>query len=120
MKRYLQMLRNSNFLQPASACDGNVSAAPDAAVFQPSVVRRTSDVASATLPRLDLAGIEEQARAARSAWIAGRLEFYYAALVRKFKRAGKSELENYLAESRDLADVEERLRRYERRHLPYY
>ncbi|MBE0620528.1 MAG: hypothetical protein IH605_08060 [Burkholderiales bacterium] len=83
-------------------------------------MRRNSPAQRAPEPALNLAAIEERARAARSAWIGSKLKSYYEALVRKFEKAGEAEMENYLAASQSLADLEERIRRYERTRLPYY
>ncbi len=120
MKRYLRMLRNSSFLQTVPASASGAVKAPAAAVFPTGVVQRTSDTTGAPEPRLDVAAIEERARAARSAWSGSKLKSYYEDLVRKYRNAGEAEMENYLAASQRLADLEERIRRYERSRSPYY
>ncbi|MBE0613591.1 MAG: hypothetical protein IH604_07995 [Burkholderiales bacterium] len=69
-------------------------------------------------PRIDITGIEQRARAARSAWIGSKLKSYYQALVLKFERAGAAGREDYLAASQSLAELEERIRRQERLNQP--
>ncbi len=120
MKLYLRTFRGSNFVQPGTASDSIVAKAPNAADGKSFVVRRNSGAQSVPEPGLDLAAVEERARAARSAWIGSKLKSYYEALVRKFEKAGEAEVENYLAASQNLADLEERIRRYARAQLPYY
>jgi hypothetical protein len=75
-----------------------------------------SNIGAESAPKLevDAPALVRQASAARSAWIGSKLKSYYEALVRKFARGGQSEMENYLAASQSLADLEERIRRYER------
>src|ERR1039458_3137613 len=75
-----------------------------------------SNIGAESAPKLevDAPALVRQAIAARSAWIGSKLKSYYEALVRKFARGGQSEMENYLAASQSLADLEERIRRYER------
>jgi hypothetical protein len=63
---------------------------------------------------VEAAAPKRQARAAPGAWVGSKLKPYYEALVSKFERAGESELENYLGASQSLADLEQRIRRYER------
>jgi hypothetical protein len=67
----------------------------------------------------DAVELERQARAARSAWVGGKLKSFFEALVRKFERAGQAEMEDYLAASQSLADLEERIHRYERKRSGY-
>jgi hypothetical protein len=120
MKRYLRMIRGSNFLQTGTASGelaGKAGNAPDRGVM---VVQRNSRLQSAAEAGLDLAAVEERARAARSAWMGSKLKSYYEALVRKYEKAGQAKMENYLAASQNLADLEERIRRYERTPLRYY
>ena len=71
-------------------------------------------------PAAEAGGRKQQTRATPSAWVGSKLKPYYEALVRKFERAGDAELENYLAASQNLADLEERIRRYQRTQSPYY
>jgi hypothetical protein len=57
---------------------------------------------------------EQRMQARHGAWVGSKLKPYLEALVRKFEGGGQAELENYLAASQNLADLEERIRRYER------
>jgi len=54
-------------------------------------------------------------QAKQGAWVGSKLKPYFEALVRKFEGGGQAELENYLAASQNLADLEERIRHYELR-----
>jgi len=92
----------------SSANEGNSADCPT------SIVQRTMPAADLAEPAIDFVALERQARAARSAWIGSKLHSFYQALVRKFERAGSAEMENYLAASQSLAELEERIRRYER------
>jgi hypothetical protein len=56
----------------------------------------------------------------RFAWAGSKLKAYYQGLVSRFERAGQSQLENYLAASKSLADLEERIRIYERRQSKFF
>ncbi|MBK5105925.1 MAG: hypothetical protein JJE42_16885 [Burkholderiales bacterium] len=87
-------------------------------VFQPFIVQSNISVNSAPGPSIDINAIEQRARAERSAWIGSKLKSYYEALVRKFERAGEAGKEDYLAASKSLADLEDRIRRYERSNQP--
>lgn len=78
------------------------------------IVQSNISANTATEPRIDISAIEQRARAERSAYIGSKLLSYYQALVRKFERAGEAGREDYLAASQSLADLEDRIRRYER------
>lgn len=120
MRLYPRMFRGSNLLKPGIAYSGDAARVQDEAGCVVMMVHRSNAVESAPRPALDLAAIEECARAARTAWVGSKLKPYFEALVRKFALGGPSEMEKYLAASQNLADLEERMRHYERRQLPYY
>ena len=84
------------------------------ATFRADLVH--SSIAGADVPPLeiDLEVIEVQARAARAAWIGSKLKSLFQNLVYWFERSDQAELEHYLAASESLADLEVRIRRYER------
>jgi ribosomal protein S20 len=65
-------------------------------------------------PSIDISAVEQRARAERSAYIGSKLKSYYQTLVRKFERAGEAGKEDYLAASQSLAELEDRIRRFER------
>ncbi|MBE0625128.1 MAG: hypothetical protein IH606_09990 [Burkholderiales bacterium] len=102
-------------IQPSGALlrKGNVSVW-DAIASRSLIVQSNMHLNTEPEPRIDINAIEHRARAARSAWIGSKLKAYYQALVRKFERAGEAGREDYLAASQSLADLEERIRRYER------
>jgi hypothetical protein len=82
------------------------------------MVQSNINADAAPEPRIDIAVIEQRARAARSAWVGSKLKSYYQALVRKFERAGEAGRDDYLGASKSLADLEERIRRFERSNQP--
>jgi hypothetical protein len=77
-------------------------------------VRSTIVVECAPESGADIAAIEAQARAARSTWVGSKLKSFYQVLVRKFESGAEADLEHYLAASQSLAELEERIRRFER------
>ena len=88
--------------------------------FGADIVHSSIGADGAPKLEVDVPTLVRQARAARDAWIGSKLKSYYEALVRKFARGGQSEMENYLAASQNLADLEERIRRYERMQSRHY
>lgn len=120
MRLYHRIWRGNNFVQPG-APSGNATAwGENTASSGANIMHSTNPVEDATDPVPDRAAFDENARAARRSWVGSKLHAYYEALVRKFERAGQSELENYLAASQNLAELEDRMRRWERRQSPYY
>lgn len=120
MRLYPQMYPGDSILQPGAVPGGEAVKAWNAAPSRTYFVRSNIDAESAPELEVDVATLERQARAARAAWIGSKLKSYYEALVRKFARGGQAEMENYLAASQNLADLEERIHRFERMQLPYY
>jgi len=114
MQFYPPMYPGDSILQPATVPGGNAKTVWNSAPFRASFVRSSIAVESAPESRIDLVAIEEQARAARSAWVGSKLKSYYQALVHKFARGGQAEMKNYLGASQSLADLEARIRREER------
>ena len=106
--------------QPGSFPGSGAESTSKTAVSREQFVRSNILLESALETGIDAAEPKRQARAARSTWVGSKLKTYYEALVRKFERAGQAEMENYLAASENLADLEERIRRYERMHSRYY
>ena len=120
MRLYPPIYAEDGILQPGTFPGGDVATPGKTGNFRAEIVRSTNPVASASEPALDVVATGESAHAARYAWIGSKLKPYYEALVRKFARAGQSELENYLAASQNLADLEERIRHYQRRQQSRY
>jgi hypothetical protein len=114
MRLYPPMYPGDSILQPGTVPGGGIASTRAVAIFRTSFVRSNIRAESVPEARVDVAAIEQQARAARSVWIGSKLKSYYEALVRKFARGGQAEMENYLAASQSLADLEDRIRRYER------
>ncbi len=120
MRLYSPMYPGDSILQPGSVPGSDTVSAWNPPDFQTHFVRSNMRTESVPEPGVDVAAIERQAGAARSAWVGSKLKSFYEALVRKFERGGQAEMENYLAASQNLADLEERIRRYERMQSRYY
>jgi hypothetical protein len=108
------MYPGDSILQPGTFPGSDASGTRTTATSRAYFVRSNIPVETAPEPGVDVAAIERQASAARAAWIGSKLKSYYEALMRKFARGGQAEMENYLAASQSLADLEERIYRYER------
>lgn len=89
-------------------------------LFSPILMRRTIGAGSAADTAADADRPGQRMQARHGGWVGSKLKSYYEALVRKFESAGQAELENYLAASQNLADLEQRIRRYERMHSRHY
>jgi hypothetical protein len=61
---------------------------------------------------LDIQAVRRRAEFMRATYLRGRLEALWTALENWFARQHARELEDYLAESQNLADLEARMRRY--------
>ena len=120
MRLYPPIYPEDGLLQPGIFPGGDAASGEKKGVVRADIVRSNIGADSAPDLEADVARLMRQASAARSAWIGSKLKSYYEALVRKFERAGQSELENYLAASQNLADLEERIRRYQRMQQSRY
>lgn len=109
-----RMSHENNYVRPGIGSGSDAVRPEYEAETRADIVQSNKGVDGAAEPALDLAVIEERARAARAAWIGSKLKPYYEALLRKFARGGQGEMEEFLAASQSLADLEERIRRYER------
>jgi hypothetical protein len=63
--------------------------------------------------------LEQQARAMRAVYIFQLLKWALTAIDNWFARRAQRDLEDYLAESQNLADLEARMRRYAARRAPF-
>jgi hypothetical protein len=68
---------------------------------------------------LDVQIIRHDAESMRTAWIRGKLEAVWLALENWLERRRQRELEGYLADSQNLADLEARIRRYTFNRTPF-
>ena len=107
-------------LQPGTFPGGDAVNVRKTALFLGHFVRSNTRLESAPKPGVDGAEFEQHARATRGVWVGSKLKSFYQALVRKFEGARQAEMESYLAASQNLADLEERIRRYERMQSRYY
>lgn len=74
------------------------------------LVRGNNEAEVETDPR----ALEQQARAARSAWIASKLRAMYQAVADWLERSDNFERDNFLAGAANLAELEQRQRHFER------
>lgn len=120
MRLYPQMYPGDSILRSGTVPGGEAVKAWNAAAFRTNLVR--SNIGADSVPKLevDIATRVRQAGAARAAWIGCKLKSYYETLVRKFACGPQAEMENYLAASQNLADLEQRIRRYERMQASRY
>lgn len=63
--------------------------------------------------------LEQEARAMRAAYTFHLLKWVLTAIDNWFARRAQRDLEDYLAESQNLADLEARMRRYAARRAPF-
>ena len=120
MRLQPKMHSDSALLQPLAAFCGDAADAQLRTNYRPVLLRSNMPAKSISDPGVDFVAPERQAGIARSTWVGSKLKSYYQALVLKFERAGSAGLENYLAASQNLAQLEERIRRYERMQALYY
>jgi hypothetical protein len=116
MRVYVPMYEGDSIIHAGLVPGGNVASAWETAISKTPFVRNNGVAENTPAPAIDAGALERSARAARSAWLGSKLKSFYQNLVRKLERAGQSEMENYLAASQNLADLEERIRRFERKH----
>jgi hypothetical protein len=120
MRFYAPLYEGDNSIRPDAGLELALGQAVKSGMSETDFVHGNMLAEATTGPNFDLAALERRARAARSAWVGSQLKYYYQALVNKFERAGQSELEHYLAASENLADLEARIRRFERQQVSYY
>jgi len=120
MRFYAPLDEGDSVMRPPVDLELALGQALKTAVSETDFVHGNILTEATTGQNFDPAALERRARAARSAWVGSKLKAYYQALVDKFERAGRSQLENYLAASENLADLEDRIRRFERHPTSYY
>lgn len=118
MRFYIPMYPGDSVQEPGIVPGGDAVHSWKMPLFWPFLVRRKIGARSESAAKVVLPQTRIQAK--QSVWVGSKLKSYYEALVRKFESGGQAELENYLAASQNLADLEERIRRYERMHSKYY
>jgi len=120
MRFYIPMYPGDSVREPGIVPGGDAINSWKVPLFWPFLVRRTMRAGSNSAATAKAVLPKPRTQAKQSAWVGSKLKSYYEALVRKFESGGQAELENYLAASQNLADLEERIRRYERMHSKYY
>ena len=108
MRLYPPIYPGDSILQAGTFPGGDFVSAWSEAIFRIPFVR------SKIHAERDESAPKRPTRATPRVWVGSKLKPYYEALVRKWERAGQAELENYLAASQNLAELEERIHRYER------
>lgn len=68
---------------------------------------------------LDVESVRRQAEAARAAWIRGTLSALWLVFENWLERHRQRELEEYLEDSQNLAELEARMRRYTNKRVPF-
>lgn len=84
MKLYPAIYPGDSILQPGKFPGGDALSSWNAAAFGALFVRGNTVVERTPDSFIDLIGIEQRARAARSAWIGGKMKAFYAAVARRF------------------------------------
>lgn len=98
---------------PEPARDNNIAARAE--LSQSEASGKTSPVAGEP----DLAKVLAVAREHRAQYVGRVVASFASALKRGLRRALQSDFERYLAGATDLADVERRLRTFERGEMPH-
>jgi hypothetical protein len=96
MKSYPSVYPGDNILQPGKVPGSDVESEWTTAALRVPFVHSSMRADGKLESRIDLVAVEEQARAARSAWIGSQLKTLFAALARKFERIAKNRLERQL------------------------
>ena len=84
MKLYPPIYPGDSILRPGTVPGESISTAWEALAFRAPIVRSNMRAASVPESRIDIAVIEQQARAARNVWIGNELKQLYRAWARKF------------------------------------
>lgn len=119
MRFYIPIYPGDSVQEPGIVPGGDAVNSWKVPLFSPSLVRRTMRAGNNSAAAVSASRPGQGMQAKQGAWVGSKLKSYYEALVRKFESAGQAELENYLAASQNLADLEERIRRYERMQSRY-
>ncbi len=99
MKFYPPIYPGESILQPGTVPGGELESEWTHAALKVPFVRSSMGAKRAPEAGIDLIAIEEQARAARSAWIGSQIKSLYATLTRKFENLAKNRLERRLTAS---------------------
>jgi len=113
MRLYPPIYPEDGMLQPGTFPGGDTASGSETGISSSSLVRSNIGAGSISGSEADVAAQVRQAKTARSAWVGSKLKPYYEALVRKFALGGPSQMEQYLAASQNLADLEDRILRYQ-------
>ena len=120
MRLYPPIYPEDGMLQPGTFPGGDAAGANEMGPSSAPLVRSNMRARSMPEAEVDVAAQVREAKTARGAWVGSQLKPYFEALMRKFALGGPSEMEKYLAASQNLADLEDRIVRYQSmqsRHL---
>lgn len=90
MNLYPPIYPGESILHPSTFPGGNFDSIWDKAALHVGFVHSNINVDTKPEIGFDLLAIEQQARAARNAWIASELKSAYAAVARKLGRPGRT------------------------------
>ena len=116
MRFYPPIYPGDSILHPGTFPGASLPDTRKSASFRTAFVHSSITGADVPALELDLETIKARARRARVAWVGNKLKSLFKALVYRFERGDQAEMEHYLAASESIADLEVRIRRYERMH----
>ncbi len=103
----------------ASEAFSKLGGALKQAFSEPSLVQSSMGLSDTGPETIDIFEIERQARALRAAYMLRSFKAMLFAIDKWFTRRAQNDLESYLANSQNLADLESRMRRYGDQHSPF-
>lgn len=104
MKLYPPIYPGDSILQPGTVPGSDAETVTAEAAFQAGFVRSSIAFEGAPESSIDMVSIEEQARAARSAWIGSQLKSFYAALAHKVAHARQATPKTRLVASKRVCE----------------
>ncbi len=90
MKFYPPIYPGESLFHPGKFPGGDADGAWTAAAFLSFFVRSNTRPEAIPEVSVNVLAVEQQARAARNAWIAGELKSYYASIMHRLGRAAKA------------------------------
>lgn len=113
MKFAVPMYDGDSIIRPGPEPETEVPQAVIPSNSTPEMLQRKI-IPSSELQEVDIAEIERQARALRAATVQSALVSFWSWAERFFETARRRRMEEYLARSQSIAELEARLRRLER------
>jgi hypothetical protein len=113
MKFAMPMYEGDSIIRPGPEAQNQAPAAGIQGDSTPKMLQRKITPPAAP-PKVDIAEIERQARALRAAAVQSALASLWSWVERFFESARRRRVEEYLARSHSVAELEARLRKLER------